>query len=361
MRTIVFLNDAPGPRAFWARRQCHETTIHAVDALAGALGRYPTAADTWIVPAVALDGIDELLAGFMTRNKSRLRSDQPLTVGVLADESPTGWLVEVGPAPAVVTVAAQGRGRRTRRRTAGRAGGRGVPNSLEPLRRARPRRPLEGRPHHVGVTVRSRSGRGGNKPERRRAKPRRTAMTPHIQRTALAAALLALIGLAYACGSGDDDDGREAADPRSYYDNYQEGVDEGGAARATSSQAGGPAMSAGDVGEPGLLEDNTFVDAGMSGFVDPSIDPESTFALDVDNGSFRVAQALVAQGLRPPAESVRSEEWVNALPYDDPAPTEADLALRTESGMAPALDDGTQEVRVAVTARDLAAVRTGRR
>ena len=107
VRTIVFLNDAPGPRAFWARRQCHETTIHAVDALAGALGRYPTAADTWIVPAVALDGIDELLAGFMTRNKSRLRSEQPLTVGVLADESPTGWLVDVGPAPAVVTVAAR--------------------------------------------------------------------------------------------------------------------------------------------------------------------------------------------------------------------------------------------------------------
>ncbi len=105
VRTIVFLNDAPGPRAFWARRQCHETTIHAVDALAGALGRYPTAADTWIDPAVALDGIDELLAGFMTRNKSRLRSDEPLTVGVLADESPTGWLVEVSPAPAVVTVA----------------------------------------------------------------------------------------------------------------------------------------------------------------------------------------------------------------------------------------------------------------
>ena len=77
VRTIVFLNDAPGPRAFWARRQCHETTIHAVDALAGALGRYPTAADTWIDPAVALDGIDELLAGFMTRNKSRLRSDEP--------------------------------------------------------------------------------------------------------------------------------------------------------------------------------------------------------------------------------------------------------------------------------------------
>ena len=87
----------------------------------------------------------------------------------------------------------------------------------------------------------------------------------------------------------------------------------------------------------------------MSGFVDPSIDPESTFALDVDNGSSGGAGAR-RRGPSAPAESVRSEEWVNALPYDDPAPTESDLALRTETEMAPALDDGTQEVRVAVTA-----------
>jgi uncharacterized protein (TIGR03083 family) len=103
----VFLHDAPAPREFWARRQCHETTIHSVDALAAALGRYPTSADTGIDPAVAVDGIDELLAGFMTRNKSRLRSESPLVVGVVAAESPTGWLVEVGPAPAVVTVASR--------------------------------------------------------------------------------------------------------------------------------------------------------------------------------------------------------------------------------------------------------------
>ena len=29
----VFLQDAPPPRRFWARRQCHETTIHAVDGM----------------------------------------------------------------------------------------------------------------------------------------------------------------------------------------------------------------------------------------------------------------------------------------------------------------------------------------
>ena len=177
-------------------------------------------------------------------------------------------------------------------------------------------------------------------------------MTPRIRHTALAAALLALTGLATAC-SGDAGNGDPSADPRSYYDNYEEGGQD--AAAATSSKAGGAATAVEDGQEPGLLEDNTFVDAGMSGYVDPRVDPESTFALDVDNGSFRVAQALAAEGIRPPAESVRSEEWVNALPYDDPAPTETDLALRTETGLAPSLDDGTQEVRVAVTARELAA------
>ncbi|UUZ61060.1 maleylpyruvate isomerase N-terminal domain-containing protein [Nocardioides sp. B-3] len=62
---LVFPADAPSPRRFWARRQCHETTIHAVDALAASLGRYPVAADaTRIGAEVALDGIDELLSGF---------------------------------------------------------------------------------------------------------------------------------------------------------------------------------------------------------------------------------------------------------------------------------------------------------
>ena len=41
----------------------------------------------------------------MTRGKSRLRSADPMTIGVLADDSPTGWLVETSERPAVVTLA----------------------------------------------------------------------------------------------------------------------------------------------------------------------------------------------------------------------------------------------------------------
>ncbi len=105
--TVVFLNDAPPPRQFWARRQCHETTIHAVDALAASLGRHPRAADTWIDPAVALDGIDELLRGFLTRNKSRLRSPEPMRLGVLTTEQEAGWAVATSAGPPVCAPASR--------------------------------------------------------------------------------------------------------------------------------------------------------------------------------------------------------------------------------------------------------------
>jgi uncharacterized protein (TIGR03083 family) len=99
----VFLNDAPPPRAFWARRQCHETTIHAVDALSAVLGRYPRAEDTWIDTDIAVDGIDELLAGFLTRPRSRLRYDDDARLVVAPDDAPDWWLVELGPHPAITT------------------------------------------------------------------------------------------------------------------------------------------------------------------------------------------------------------------------------------------------------------------
>jgi uncharacterized protein (TIGR03083 family) len=98
----VFLNDAPAPRLFWARRQCHETTIHSVDALAASLGRVPTAEDTWITRQLALDGIDELLTGFLTRRKSRLRSQRPITIDFRPSDVDASWLVHVSAEPAVV-------------------------------------------------------------------------------------------------------------------------------------------------------------------------------------------------------------------------------------------------------------------
>ncbi len=102
LEAITFLHDAPPARRFWARRQCHETTIHAVDALAAWLGRPPRALETWISTDVALDGIDELVTGFLPRRRSRLRSEEELTIAVRPTDADRSWRVRVSAAPPAV-------------------------------------------------------------------------------------------------------------------------------------------------------------------------------------------------------------------------------------------------------------------
>jgi hypothetical protein len=101
LEALVFLADAPSPKRFWARRQCHETTIHAVDALSAVLGRYPRADDTWIDREVALDGIDELLTGFLPRPHSRLRAEEPMTIAVMPEDADDRWLIAISTQPPV--------------------------------------------------------------------------------------------------------------------------------------------------------------------------------------------------------------------------------------------------------------------
>jgi uncharacterized protein (TIGR03083 family) len=91
----VFLKDAPAPRHFWARRQAHETTIHAVDALAAALGHVPSAVEAAIDPDVAVDGIDELVTGFFPRGRSKLADEGPLSIAIAPDDSPRRWTLTV--------------------------------------------------------------------------------------------------------------------------------------------------------------------------------------------------------------------------------------------------------------------------
>lgn len=97
LEAFFFLADPPPPRLGWARRQCHETTIHAVDAMAASLGRPPTPRETWFGPTLAADGLDELLTGFLPRDRTRLRSERPRRVLVRPDDTDRAWVVEVGP------------------------------------------------------------------------------------------------------------------------------------------------------------------------------------------------------------------------------------------------------------------------
>jgi uncharacterized protein (TIGR03083 family) len=103
VKAMVFLKDAPPPRRFWARRQCHETTIHAADALAAQLGRTPTAAESGIDEVIAVDGIDELLTGFLTRGSSKLRVEEPRTLAVRPEDDVPSWVMALSAEAPVTT------------------------------------------------------------------------------------------------------------------------------------------------------------------------------------------------------------------------------------------------------------------
>jgi uncharacterized protein (TIGR03083 family) len=109
--------DAPSPLVFWARRQAHETAIHRVDAEQAAdavktrpAGPGPATPD--IAPGFAVDGIDELIMGFLGRTaKQGSWAGPPGSVGIHAtggDHPAARWLVTAAPGSFEVSRGADG-------------------------------------------------------------------------------------------------------------------------------------------------------------------------------------------------------------------------------------------------------------
>lgn len=101
-----FLVDAPPARLAWARRQCHETTMHAVDTMATSLGHPPAARQLWFGPRLAADGIDELLTGFLPRKQTSFRPGPgpgagpgagAQRLGVVPTDAEQAWTVTFSP------------------------------------------------------------------------------------------------------------------------------------------------------------------------------------------------------------------------------------------------------------------------
>jgi Ca-activated chloride channel homolog len=65
---------------------------------------------------------------------------------------------------------------------------------------------------------------------------------------------------------------------------------------------------------PGSTE--SYTDHGVNPFTDTRADRHSTFAVDVDAGSYTMARRKLRQGYLPPEAAVRVEEFVNYLPYE---------------------------------------------
>lgn len=100
LRCWTFL-PAPSPRAFWSRRQAHETAVHRADVELAGGAVHPFAAD------VAADGIDELVMGFAPTGRSKARVPEPRTLLVRATDTGDSWRVHFG-SEGVVTERGQG-------------------------------------------------------------------------------------------------------------------------------------------------------------------------------------------------------------------------------------------------------------
>ena len=77
--------------------------------------------------------------------------------------------------------------------------------------------------------------------------------------------------------------------------------------------------------------DMYFKGSGTNPFVDTEDDHLSTFAMDVDTGSYSVTRRYLTEGYLPPREAVRVEEFVNAFDYNYDPPTDGTFAIHIDA------------------------------
>ncbi len=86
----------------------------------------------------------------------------------------------------------------------------------------------------------------------------------------------------------------------------------------------------------------------INSFVSTADDHLSTFAMDVDTGSYTLARNYVTAGELPPSSNVRPEEFINYFHYDYPVPEDAAFGIYVDSAPSPYGATGTHYVRVGI-------------
>ncbi|MCU1397418.1 MAG: hypothetical protein JWN62_527 [Acidimicrobiales bacterium] len=95
LAAFTFLADAPAPAVFWSRRQAHETEMHRVDAESAlhVLTPFETAS--------AVDGIDEMLVGFVPRKHTPFHLEPARTLAVHLTDAGSAWHLAISEEPTV--------------------------------------------------------------------------------------------------------------------------------------------------------------------------------------------------------------------------------------------------------------------
>lgn len=96
-----------------------------------------------------------------------------------------------------------------------------------------------------------------------------------------------------------------------------------------------------------------FRNYGVNPFIATDEDPLSTFAVDVDAGSYTLARRYLGLGQLPPADAVRVEEFVNFFPQDYPKFHNEDFRILIDGAPSP-FGSGYHLLRIGLKGREIA-------
>jgi Ca-activated chloride channel family protein len=130
-----------------------------------------------------------------------------------------------------------------------------------------------------------------------------------------------------------------------YEEVYEEVVEAPAASAPLPPQ---PTMAMPEPGSVPAPVDNTFQDYGVNPYQDTREDNLSTFALDVDTASYTVARRYVNDGILPPADAIRVEEFVNYFEMGYNNPPDVAFAIYADGAPSPFNYDGTTLLRIGV-------------
>ena len=96
-----------------------------------------------------------------------------------------------------------------------------------------------------------------------------------------------------------------------------------------------------------------FRNYGVNPFIATNEDPLSTFAVDVDAGSYTLARRYLELGQLPPADAVRVEEFVNFFPQDYPKFANEDFRILIDGAPSP-FGSGYHLLRIGLKGSEIA-------
>lgn len=181
--------------------------------------------------------------------------------------------------------------------------------------------------------------------------------------TRVMAIVLAAALLATACGG--DDDGSTETTSGNRIDRTETTAAPETTVAASAETTAAPSQIAG--GDTALRRDEDrsvpvttttapdarFEDYGANPFEDPIENALSTFAVDVDTGSYTLMRAWIRDGLLPDPDSVRVEEYVNYFDGGFAPPEDSTFAVYADGGPTPFWDSRNDILRIGIKAREV--------